>query len=36
MTEVAHEPRRFTRRRMVGYLIAAPTLVAAARWPGWQ
>src|SRR4051794_37177284 len=25
-------PRAFTRRRMVGYLIAAPTLVTAARW----
>src|SRR3954463_10908416 len=25
-------PRGITRRRMVGYLIAAPTLVAAARW----
>src|SRR5689334_21953731 len=25
-------PRTFTRRRMVGYLIAAPTLVTAARF----
>jgi isoquinoline 1-oxidoreductase beta subunit len=25
-------PRGITRRRMIGYLIAAPTLVAAARW----
>jgi isoquinoline 1-oxidoreductase beta subunit len=32
MVEVAREPRGFTRRRMVGYLIAAPTLVAAARF----
>src|SRR4051812_2747761 len=23
---------RFTQRRMVGYLVAAPTLVAGARW----
>jgi len=25
---------RFTRRRMIGYLIAAPTVVAGARWLG--
>src|SRR3954447_16513526 len=32
MTDVGVEgPRGITRRRMVGYLIAAPTLVAAAR-----
>src|SRR3954462_2529911 len=35
MTEVLQgidAPGGITRRRMVGYLIAAPTLVAAARW----
>ncbi|HEY3186898.1 MAG TPA: molybdopterin cofactor-binding domain-containing protein, partial [Solirubrobacteraceae bacterium] len=30
MTDVRHDG--ITRRRMIGYLIAAPTLVAAARW----
>jgi isoquinoline 1-oxidoreductase subunit beta len=35
MTEVSQgiaSARGITRRRMLGYLIAAPTLVAAARW----
>ena len=31
MDGLEHAQRGFTRRRMVGYLIAAPTLVAAAR-----
>src|SRR4051812_46363816 len=35
MTEVRQgleEPPGITRRRMIGYLIAGPTLIAAARW----
>ena len=34
LDETVHEDRagRFTRRRMVGYLIAGPTLIAGARW----
>src|SRR4051812_9511409 len=32
MTEVVGHPRGITRRRMVGILIAGPTLIAAARW----
>src|SRR3954451_18745152 len=33
MTDVGLErPRGITRRRMIGYLLAAPTVVAAARW----
>src|SRR3954453_10723955 len=39
MTEVGHgpaeaveHPRGFTRRRMMGILIAGPTLITAARW----
>src|SRR3954468_20423755 len=32
MTELAGHPRGITRRRMVGILIAGPTLIAAARW----
>ena len=31
-TAVDDRAGRFTRRRMIGYLIAAPTLVAGARW----
>ena len=30
--EAMESPRGITRRRMVGFLIAAPTLIAAARW----
>src|SRR3954451_13560442 len=32
MAEVVEHPRGITRRRMVGILIAGPTLIAAARW----
>src|SRR3954447_6892161 len=32
MTEVVGDRRGITRRRMMGILIAGPTLIAAARW----
>ena len=32
VTEPRRQPRGISRRRMIGYLIAAPTLVAGARW----
>jgi isoquinoline 1-oxidoreductase subunit beta len=32
MTELAGDARGITRRRMMGILIAGPTLIAAARW----
>src|SRR3954470_16245399 len=32
LTKALESPRGITRRRMVGFLIAAPTLIAAARW----
>src|SRR3954470_14255955 len=32
MTELAGDRRGITRRRMMGILIAGPTLIAAARW----
>src|SRR3954451_10637341 len=32
MAELVQHPRGITRRRMVGILIAGPTLIAAARW----
>src|SRR4051812_29616065 len=30
--DAAEHPRGITRRSMIGFLVAAPTLVAAARW----
>src|SRR4051795_11465235 len=32
VTEALESQRGISRRRMVGFLIAAPTLIAAARW----
>src|SRR3954451_19844739 len=32
VTEALESPRGISRRRMIGFLIAAPTLIAAARW----